>query len=168
MADRTVVLDATGTAWRATVYTTRIDDRQFFALTKGSPGPYEPVLCRMHAGSTIGDVFASTAREGGRQLRQAIARIEAAGVGVIVYLPPRGDLAGELESLTGIGRDPHEMPKDGPQDNPLREFGLGAQVLTDLGVQKLRLLTDNPRKIAGLAGYGLEVVESVPLVAESK
>jgi 3,4-dihydroxy 2-butanone 4-phosphate synthase/GTP cyclohydrolase II len=63
-------------------------------------------------------------------------------------------------SLTDPARD---APPKGPQDNPLREFGLGAQVLTDLGVQKIRLLTNNPRKIAGLAGYGLEVVESVPL-----
>ncbi len=170
VADRTVVLDATGTEWHATVYVTRIDGRQFFALTKGTPRPHEPILCRMHAGSTVGDVFASTAREGGRHLRQAIARIEAAGLGVIVYLPPRGDLAGELASLAGLGREPQRpatTAKAGPPDNPLREFGLGAQVLTDLGVQKLRLLTDNPRKIAGLAGYGLEVVESVPLGAET-
>jgi 3,4-dihydroxy 2-butanone 4-phosphate synthase/GTP cyclohydrolase II len=120
----------------------------------------------MHAGSTVADVFASTPREGGRHLRQAITRIEAAGTGVIVYLPAQGDLAGELANLTNTVGDPHAAPKDGPADNPLREFGLGAQVLSDLGVRKLRLLTNNPRKIAGLAGYGLEVVESVPLIAE--
>ena len=171
VSERPIVLDATGTTWHASVYVTRIDGRQFFALRKGTPSPDEPVLCRMHAGSTVADVFASTPREGGRHLRQAIARIEAAGTGVIVYLPAQGDLAFELANLTHLAStssvgDPHAAPKDGPADNPLREFGLGAQVLSDLGVRKLRLLTNNPRKIAGLAGYGLEVVESVPLTAE--
>ncbi len=158
--DRPLVLDQTGTQWHVSVYETRIDGRQFFALRKGDLDANEPTLCRMHAGSTVGDLFSSTSKEGGRNLRQAIARIEEAGKGVIVYLPPRGDLASELVSLTDPARD---APPKGPQDNPLREFGLGAQVLTDLGVQKIRLLTNNPRKIAGLAGYGLEVVESVPL-----
>lgn len=169
VTERRLLLDATGTEWIASVYSTRIDDRQFFALRKGEPKPNEPVLCRMHTGSTVGDTFSSSSREGGRHLRQALARIEEAGVGVVVYLPPRGDLVGELATLAAgdISRELGPVAPKGPQDNPLREFGLGAQVLTDLGVSKIRLLTNNPRKIAGLAGYGLEVVESVPLSAET-
>lgn len=84
---------------------------------------------------------------------------------MVVYLPPRGDFASELaaHAASEVARELGPVAPKGPQDNPLREFGLGAQVLSDLGVTKLRLLTNNPRKIAGLAGYGLEVVESVPL-----
>jgi 3,4-dihydroxy 2-butanone 4-phosphate synthase/GTP cyclohydrolase II len=165
VAERRITLDSTGTDWHAYVYSTRIDGRQFFALKKGEPKAGEPVLCRMHAGSTVGDVFSSSTREGGKHLRQALARIEEAGSGVVVYLPPRGDFASELaaHAASEVARELGPVAPKGPQDNPLREFGLGAQVLSDLGVTKLRLLTNNPRKIAGLAGYGLEVVESVPL-----
>jgi 3,4-dihydroxy 2-butanone 4-phosphate synthase / GTP cyclohydrolase II len=152
-------LDETGNEWKATVYESSTDHRQFVALTRGEIDGETPILCRMHSGSTIADVFSSTPRDGGKNLREAIRRIEQAGRGVIVYLPPRLPPALELaQHVTPEAERTPELP-----DHPLREFGLGAQVLADLGLHKIRLLTNNPRKIAGLSGFGLEVVESVPL-----
>jgi len=164
VAQGAVTLDETGSEWRATVYESSTDHRQFVALSNGElDGGDLPALCRMHSGSTIGDVFASTRRDGGRNLRDSIRRIEGERRGVIVYLPPRLSPAVELQQL-GAG-EPAEEDVRAPAlaDSPLREFGLGAQVLADLGLHKIRLLTNNPRKIAGLSGFGLEVVESVPL-----
>jgi 3,4-dihydroxy 2-butanone 4-phosphate synthase / GTP cyclohydrolase II len=153
----TVRLDETGTEWTANVYESTTDGRQFVALVKGDLQSAAPVLCRMHSGSTVGDVFASTPRDGGRNLREAIRRIEAERRGVIVYLPPRLKLSEEVLSINGA------LPAPAPGDSPLREFGLGAQILADLGLHQIRLLTHNPRKIAGLSGFGLSIVETVPL-----
>jgi len=157
VASGKVNLDETNSEWNVVVYEAGTDSRQFVALTKGEIEADRPILCRMHAGSTIGDVFASTPREGGRNLREAIRRIESEGRGVIVYLPPRLSPSVEIAQLeTQPGAPP-------TGDSPLREFGLGAQVLADLGLHKIRLLTNNPRKIAGLSGFGLEVTGSEPL-----
>jgi len=155
-------LDATSTMWAAHVYEVGTDHRQILALVKGDVATDSPVLCRMHAGSTIADIFASTQRDGGKHLREAIARIESEGRGVIVYLPTRGNVASELESYV-VRTQGTPAPEARPGEPPLREFGLGAQVLSDLGLTKIRLLTNNPRKIAGLHGYGLEITERVPL-----
>jgi 3,4-dihydroxy 2-butanone 4-phosphate synthase/GTP cyclohydrolase II len=161
-----VRLDETGTEWTANVYEAATDGRQFVALTRGELSTGASVLCRMHSGSTIGDVFASTTRDGGRNLREAIRRIEAERRGVIVYLPPRQLPSEEIITAT-TGADVKKKPSpDG--DSPLREFGLGAQVLADLGLQEIRLLTNNPRKIAGLSGFGLAVIDSVALGADEK
>jgi 3,4-dihydroxy 2-butanone 4-phosphate synthase/GTP cyclohydrolase II len=166
----TIRLDETGTEWNANVYESTTDGRQFVALTKGELGSGAPVLCRMHSSSIIGDVFASTPRDGGRNLREAIRRIEAERRGVIVYLPPRQPPSEEIAALAGAvtngGSSEHRRPGPPPGDSPLREFGLGAQVLADLGLHEIRLLTNNPRKIAGLSGFGLAVVDSVALGAE--
>ncbi len=167
----TIVLDETNNRWNVTAYESSTDHRQFVALTLGTLSATEPMLCRMHSGSIIGDVFASTPRDGGRNLREAIRLIEAENKGVIVYLPPRQTPAVEIAqlALTGGTREsaheeaPGPMSGGGGGDSPLREFGIGAQILADLGLHKIRLLTNNPRKIAGLSGFGLEVVESVQL-----
>jgi 3,4-dihydroxy 2-butanone 4-phosphate synthase/GTP cyclohydrolase II len=160
-----VTLDQTGTEWRAVVYETSIDDeRQFLALVKGDVTGGPPALCRVHTGSTVADVFAATPRDGGRHLREAIAQIEAAGRGALVYIAPRGDVRSELDALRAEQTiPPHGSSATRPGDPPLREFGLGAQVLLDLGLQEIRLLTNNPRKIAGIHGFGLNVVEQLPL-----
>ena len=163
-----IMLDETGSRWTVTAYESSTDSRQFVALTLGALSASEPILCRMHSGSIIGDVFASTPRDGGRNLREAIRRIEGEKKGVIVYLPPRQSPATEIALLAATGEaspssDPQAAP--GLADSPLREFGIGAQILADLGLHKIRLLTNNPRKIAGLSGFGLEVVESTPLNA---
>lgn len=103
----------------------------------------------------IGDLFSSTPRDGGKSLRPAIDRIEREGCGIIVYFPPDGRLADELGGA-----------KAGPGGAPvLHEYGIGAQILGDLGARALRLLTNNPKKIAGLAGFGLEIVETCSLRA---
>jgi 3,4-dihydroxy 2-butanone 4-phosphate synthase/GTP cyclohydrolase II len=127
----------------------------------------------MHAGSTLADVFTSTSGDGAKHLDEAIDAIEQEGSGVIVYLPPQGDLRDDLERLLRRN-DPKSSPGHAPvagaavtrpHGGTLREYGLGAQVLRELGLCKIRLLTNNPRKIAGIQGYGLELVESVPLVS---
>jgi 3,4-dihydroxy 2-butanone 4-phosphate synthase/GTP cyclohydrolase II len=159
-----VLLDQTASEWRAIAYETTIGDRQFLALVKGDLTGPEPALCRMHTGATFGDTFASTARDGGRHLREAVAKIEAAGRGALLYIAPQGDIRRELDAWRETRTsDPRGGAPRVVADPPLREFGLGAQVLVDLGLHQIRLLTNNPRKIAGLHGFGLDVVESVPL-----
>jgi len=122
-------------------------------------------------------VFSSTSGDGAKHLDEAIDAIEKEGSGVIVYLPPQGELRDDLERLLRRN-DPKSSPAAAapasvktaaaatrPHGGTLREYGLGAQVLRELGLCKIRLLTNNPRKIAGIQGYGLELVESVPLVS---
>jgi 3,4-dihydroxy 2-butanone 4-phosphate synthase/GTP cyclohydrolase II len=159
-AEAVVNLDQTGSEWRAIGYETTIDDRQFLALVKGDIVSGGPPLCRVHTGSTLADTFASTPRDGGRHLRETVAQIEAAGRGALVYIAPRGEVTRELSDWLAMKASPPPVPSNDP---PLREFGLGAQVLVDLGLREIRLLTNNPRKIAGIHGFGLEVVERVPL-----
>jgi 3,4-dihydroxy 2-butanone 4-phosphate synthase/GTP cyclohydrolase II len=161
VGETSLVLDQTGTEWHAVAYqTSGIDERQFLALVKGDlSASGTPPLCRVHTGSAVADVFASTPRDGGQHLREAIAQIEQEGRGALVYIASRGDVGKELETWASMRKAP-------PPTNaaaPLREFGLGAQVLVDLGLHRIRLLTNNPRKIAGLHGFGLDVVERVPL-----
>jgi 3,4-dihydroxy 2-butanone 4-phosphate synthase/GTP cyclohydrolase II len=161
LSERSIVLDQTGSEWRAIAYDIAPQGRQFLALVKGELDGEVATLCRVHAGSTLADTFASTPWEGGRHLREAIKTIEAEGRGVIVYLPPRGDMQAELQQYASL----LVARLDTMPEQPLREFGLGAQVLVDLGLRKIRLLTNNPRKIAGLNGYGLDVAERVPLLS---
>jgi 3,4-dihydroxy 2-butanone 4-phosphate synthase/GTP cyclohydrolase II len=168
--ERSIVLDRTGTEWKAVVFDAPVDGREFLALVKGTPSANDPVLCRMHNGSTVADLFSSSVFEGGSNLREAVDLIERAGTGVIVYFPSKSDLRGQLDALVVRG-DPDKPPppsnprNEVPQRSALREFGLGAQILRQLGLHKLRLLTNNPRKIAGIHGYGLEIVDTVALVA---
>jgi 3,4-dihydroxy 2-butanone 4-phosphate synthase/GTP cyclohydrolase II len=161
-----IELDQTGTTWRAIVYGAQVEERQILALVRGDVSSDHSILCRMHAGSTLADTFSSTASEGRRNLEEAIHRIEKEGCGVVVYLPPNGDVRSELSALSEkLKSSPVATAKPGERSHggTLREYGLGAQVLRELGVRRLRLLTNNPRKIAGIHGYGLEVTESVPL-----
>jgi 3,4-dihydroxy 2-butanone 4-phosphate synthase/GTP cyclohydrolase II len=163
IAEKEMRVDLTGTEWTGAVYEIISEPRQFLALSKGHVATSEPVLCRVHSGSLVGDLFSSTPVDGGSNLREAILAIEKAGAGVILYIPPKGDLVRELES-SGSTVEPRG-DGEGSQPWTLREFGLGAQVLADLGVHQIRLLTNSQPKIAGLTGFGLEVVERVPLVA---
>jgi 3,4-dihydroxy 2-butanone 4-phosphate synthase/GTP cyclohydrolase II len=167
--ESSLLLDQTGTRWKALVYETTVEKRHLLALIKGELEGDEPVLCRMHAGSTLADTFSSTRSEGRQNLEEAIGAIEKAGRGVVVYLPPRGDLSAELARIEsdapGSERSRREPDAERAHGGTLREYGLGAQVLRDLGVRQIRLLTNSPRKIAGIHGYGLHVAESVPLVS---
>jgi 3,4-dihydroxy 2-butanone 4-phosphate synthase/GTP cyclohydrolase II len=158
LAEEPIVLDATQSTWRAIAYESSVDRRQLVALVKGEVAGDEPIICRMHPGSTIADTFASTMFYGGRNLQEALRIIENEGRGVVVYLPPTGNFGLELELYGKAMR-----PQPDPKAPPLRDYGLGAQVLYDLGLHKIRLLTNSQRKIAGIHGYGLEIVESIPL-----
>jgi 3,4-dihydroxy 2-butanone 4-phosphate synthase/GTP cyclohydrolase II len=158
VAEQPLKLDVTGSEWKGLVYEVTTEPRQFLALVKGDITGPEPVLARVHGGSVISDIFSSTESEGGKNLREALVAIERAGRGVCVYLPSVLDLGTELHRHAPV-RDRAES------ESPLREFGLGAQVLADLGLHQIRLLTNNPRKIANLAGFGLHVVERIALVS---
>jgi len=143
---------STGRVWQAVTY--GAGDRQFLALTLGELDE-SPTLVRMHTGSVLADVFGVRTR-GAVVMHDVIERIESEGRGVVVFIPPAAiDLEHDLARHTGapIQRPPME------QGEVLREYGLGAQVLRDLGLRRIRLLTNRPRRIAGLEGYGLEVVE---------
>ena len=170
-----LVLDQTGTPWRAVSFRATSGSAELLALVRVPEGaaengsttffdPAQPVLVRVHRGHWVQDLFSSTKPEGGgRILRESIRRIEEEGAGVVVYLPPQGTLVAELERLA-----PDAVAGPAPkQEAVLREFGLGAQVLADLGIGKIRLLSGRPRKIAGLAGFGLEIVERVSLFGEA-
>jgi 3,4-dihydroxy 2-butanone 4-phosphate synthase/GTP cyclohydrolase II len=163
VAERNITLDRTQTPWRALVFESVAERRQIVALVKGRLEPTVPTLCRMHRGALVGDVFSSSAGHGGRTLGAAIDAIERAGSGVVVYLLPEGSEAPEL------GRDGAEpVPSSQavmtrPHAGTLREYGLGAQVLAALGVHRIRLLTNTPRRIVALHGYGLDLVECVAL-----
>jgi 3,4-dihydroxy 2-butanone 4-phosphate synthase / GTP cyclohydrolase II len=172
--EREIVLDQTGTRWRAVAFEVLVENRPAFALVKGDVTVDEPILCRVHSGSTLGDLFCSSGGGGGKVLRAAIDRIEAEGRGVLLYLASTRTLADELAALPVGPRgvpapaESHAGLADGRTGGPgarqiLRRFGLGAQMLSSLGVHKLRLLTNTPLRIAGLTGYGLEVVERVGL-----
>jgi len=112
----------------------------------------------MHKGGLLSDVFSSSAGHGGQLLAQSLAAIEQAGKGVVVYLPPDRPEAFDLLAERGSSAETTTRPHGGT----LREYGLGAQVLGALGIQKIRLLTNNPKRIAALHGYGLDLVECVP------
>jgi 3,4-dihydroxy 2-butanone 4-phosphate synthase/GTP cyclohydrolase II len=169
VAQHVVRLDQTGSDWLAIVYQSVVEARQALALVKGSIDQDEPVLCRVHTGARVADLFCSTSADGGVNLRDAIDRIEREGSGVLLYLESQRSLAEELEH---VSRNPHggvppaaeSASSQGDKGrSTLRKFGLGAQMLADLGARKLRLLTNSQRKIAGLTGYGIEIVEHVPL-----
>jgi 3,4-dihydroxy 2-butanone 4-phosphate synthase/GTP cyclohydrolase II len=168
--DFPIRLDATGSEWQAVVYDSSVGAGPFVALVKGEPHKEASTSCRVHSGALLSDVFGSESLDGRRNLRGAIEHIERQGHGVIVYLPPKIDVQAELAALArqrpSLGRGPASTPPEdasaapGP---PLREFGLGAQILRDLGLHQIRLLSNHPRRIAGIEAYGLQVLECVPL-----
>jgi 3,4-dihydroxy 2-butanone 4-phosphate synthase/GTP cyclohydrolase II len=168
VADREIELHSTGTRWRAVLFESVLESRQLLALVKGTLEPKMPTLCRMHRGSLLGDIFSSSADDGGQKLNEAVQAIEAAGCGVIVYLPPEGGAEFSLPLVPALRPSDPVAPllPDGPtrpHGGTLREYGLGAQVLRELGVERIQLLTDHPRRIAALHGYGLDLAECVPL-----
>ena len=142
----------------AFAYQSHVDGAVHVALVKGNVAGKAPVLTRVHRACLAGDLLHSTACECGAQLDLAFKRIAEAGRGVIVYL--RREPAADAALVCTHARAEQGRGEDGSR---LREFGVGAQILRDLGLCRLRLLTNNPKKIVGLESYGLEVVQQVPL-----
>ncbi len=138
------------------------------ALVKGSWEPNEPVLVRVHSSCVTGDIFGSCRCDCGPQLHAAMKMVEAEGKGIVVYMFQEGRGIGLLNKLKAyklqeMGRDTVEANLDLGLPMDSRDYGIGAQILRDLGVRKLRLISNNPKKRAGLMGYGLEIMDTVPI-----
>jgi len=153
------------------LYRSKLSDEHHLALVKGNIENGEPVLVRVHSECLTGDVFGSRRCDCGGQLHTALQRIEQEGRGILLYMRQEGRGIGlpakiHAYKLQEEGYDTVEANLKLGYPMDLRDYGLGAQILYDLGVRKLRLMTNNPRKVVGLQGHNLEIIEQVPIKLE--
>lgn len=154
--------------FNAIAYENDIDIHEHLALVKGEIDPEVPVLVRVHSECLTGDVFGSERCDCGEQLKNSLRMIEKEGSGILLYMHQEGRGIGLVNKLKAYnlqdnGLDTVEANEVLGFKADLRDYGIGAQILLDLGVKKMRIMTNNPKKIKGLEGYGLEVVERVPI-----
>jgi 3,4-dihydroxy 2-butanone 4-phosphate synthase / GTP cyclohydrolase II len=170
--ERKVQLPTDAGAFILHLYRSLLDDKHHLALVMGDPATRESALVRVHSECLTGDVFHSLRCDCGSQLRASMEMIAAEGHGVILYMRQEGrgiGLAKKIHAyeLQDDGLDTVEANEQLGFEADLRDYGIGAQILADLGLRSIRLITNNPKKMVGLKGYGLEIVGRVPLVLPS-
>lgn len=158
--------------FRIMAYTNSLDGKEHIALVMGDIDPETPTLVRVHSECLTGDVFGSWRCDCGPQLHAALAQIADEGKGVLVYMRQEGRGIGLINKIKAYelqekGLDTVEANQQLGFAPDLRDYGIGAQILQDVGVREMRLLTNNPRKVSGLTGHGLTIVERVPLQVDA-